>query len=594
MTRPRLVYIGFGLIFVLVALWLPTDLYDHLPKPKGDFPEPPISGVTLVRLCFGLEALWLLMLGLTGGVRLRLRAGEYLTLPGPEEGASGNLRHPLAWVVAVTVVAAVLRLYSINSELWLDEITTVLDYRAIPPFDVVAAYSSSNNHLLNTLLIKMMVNAVGPAEWAIRLPAAIFGIASIPVQYALARLALSQRASLLASLLLAVSYHHVFFSQNARGYTGMLFFSLLGTLLFLKAVSGGGPRYWVLYVGAMFLSVATVLYGAFIIAGHLLTIPIVCWMLVRQGKPFLPLLRAAAASFTVLGLLVFHLYASAIPQVYVYIRSVYRTDSAGYSALSNEFLTELVRGLSAGYGGIAILLALVAMILVSPGLVSFVRRHPLYCLTLSLPMPLAFALLAGTQLSVSPRFFLWALPVGLILAVGTLASLGRTVYSQPRLQAITAKVDLSRAGYVCAGLLVALSLASLPQYYATPKQPNRQSLEWLLNNRVADDVIVTAWLARWGPRFYGPPLGLEEGKSFYVVETADDIRGLEAQYPSRNIWVLTTLTRALKLEHPDLDSYIRTTYRAEMMFPATVGDAQITVWKRASPVPPQAALQPQQ
>ncbi|MBA2446829.1 MAG: glycosyltransferase family 39 protein, partial [Chloroflexi bacterium] len=399
-TKGRAICIGLGLVLLLVAILLPTGWYEELPRSRDNLVEPPIKGVTLVRVGCALEGIFLLFVALRGGIRVQLGKDERLSLAGQEAAGSGDLRHPLIWVLVATALAAVLRVYHLGADLWLDEITTVLAYRDVSAFHVLTAYTSSNNHLLNTLLIKLMVGLAGPAEWAVRLPAVVFGIACIPALYGLSRLALGRRESVLVAFLLAVSYHHVFFSQNARGYSGLLLWSMLGTTCFLRGLSGGGVRDWALYVLSMFLSVATVLYGMFIVAGHVMLIPVVCWMLRRQGRSCLPFLRTVTAVFGVLGLILFHLYASVIPQVYVYLGGVYRTEAAGYEIFSGEFFAELVRGLSAGFGGVAALGATAAMAIVGPGFVAFFRRHTVYCLTLIAPLLATFTFLAAFNLRV--------------------------------------------------------------------------------------------------------------------------------------------------------------------------------------------------
>lgn len=61
------------------------------------------------------------------------------------------------------------------------------------------------------------------------------GTACIPAAYWLARFALTRWQALSVALLVAVSYHLVFFSQNARGYTAHIFFSLVTSGLVLVA-----------------------------------------------------------------------------------------------------------------------------------------------------------------------------------------------------------------------------------------------------------------------------------------------------------------------------------------------------------------------
>lgn len=500
--------------------------------------------------------------------------GESIELPAPQ---GKDFRHPLLWLLAVTTLAAALRFHDLGSDLWLDEITTVLDYRNVSPLRVVTEYTSSNNHILNTLLVKAMVSLFGPAEWAIRLPAVLFGIACIPACYALARIALGQRDSLFAALLLSVSYHHVFFSQNGRGYTALLFWSMLGTTFFLRGVSRRRTRDWCLYVTAMFLADATVLYGFFVVAGHALAFAVGCAMLLRRRAHPWPLARRMFLAWAALAILSLVLYASSFRQIRAYADTVYRTAAVGYAPFSGEFLRELWRGASAGLGGAAIAGALVGVPIIGWGLVLFAPRHSFYALTLVSPLVATAAFLLVRGLRFSPRFFLWALPVAWIFAAAALASLERWLVDHWPRTTRKAGGALSVAGVA---LLAAFSVLSLPAYYRTPKQPNRASLDWVLAHRQKGDSIAAAYLARWGLRFYGPERGLTEGRSFFAVLSPEDLRRIENEASGHAVWLLTTFPRALRLEYPDLDRYIRENYREQRTFAATIGDGEVTVWTR--------------
>ena len=70
----------------------------------------------------------------------------------------------------------------------------------------------------------------------------LFGLASILALYLFGRQVTSASESLLAAALLTFSYHHVWFSQNARGYTGLLFWTLLSSWLLLRALRNGAAR----------------------------------------------------------------------------------------------------------------------------------------------------------------------------------------------------------------------------------------------------------------------------------------------------------------------------------------------------------------
>src|ERR1700722_3990635 len=87
-------------------------------------------------------------------------------------------------------------------------------------------YDWQNQHMLYSLLAHGSIRICDEHPWRCRLPAMLFGIASIPALYSFARLVTTNREALLASALMAINYQHIWFSQNARGYTGMAFWAL--------------------------------------------------------------------------------------------------------------------------------------------------------------------------------------------------------------------------------------------------------------------------------------------------------------------------------------------------------------------------------
>ncbi|MGH9441813.1 MAG: glycosyltransferase family 39 protein [Thermoanaerobaculia bacterium] len=552
-----------------VALFLPTGWYASLPKPKENLPPAPVSGATLVRLAFAVEGLLLLAVSRERKI-FSIPEGERLD---PEPRIGRAVAHPRLWLAGITILAAALRFWRVSSDLWLDEITTVLDYRRVSAFHVLTAYTSSNNHLLNTLAVKAMIALFGPAEWAIRLPAVLLGIAGVPALYFLASRVLRSREALMAALLLSVSYHHIFFSQNARGYTGLFFWSSLGTGFFLRALSSDRPRDWAAYLAAMLLAVATVLYGLFLVAGQVASALAVAWSLRRQGKRVGPTAAKLACIWGTLGLLCFHVYASIIPQVYVYLGSVYTRPSVGYAPFARDHALELARGIAAGFGGRLVPVALVAAAFVLPGLWLYFRSHPVSLSVLVLPLVVtaAFLLLAGLRFS--PRFFLWAVPAGCLLAVAIPAEIAARFFG---IRPVSGVLPAAACALLCG-----LSIASLPAYYSTPKQPTRESLAWVQARRSNGDALGAVYLAKWGLRFYGPPNGLREGKEFFDVDNVGDLDALESRAGGRTVWLLVTFRRALRLDFPDLERRIERDFREVRSFPATVGDGGVTVLLRA-------------
>ena len=114
---------------------------------------------------------------------------------------------------------------------------------------------SANQHLLYSLLGSLSFAAFGESEAAARLPAVVFGTLGVGALYLLGRLVAPERQAIAASALLAVSYHHVWFSAERAGYTGMIFFSTLGTVFFLRGLAHDRGPDWTAYAACMTLGV---------------------------------------------------------------------------------------------------------------------------------------------------------------------------------------------------------------------------------------------------------------------------------------------------------------------------------------------------
>src|SRR5271165_3481594 len=95
---------------------------------------------------------------------------------------------------------------------------------------------------------------LGISEAWLRLPSALFGIAAIPLLYFVARKFIGVEPALAAAALLAFSPTHVYYSQEARGYTLAILMVLLSTYFFVRAVESCGRRDWALWMWTSILA----------------------------------------------------------------------------------------------------------------------------------------------------------------------------------------------------------------------------------------------------------------------------------------------------------------------------------------------------
>lgn len=588
----RKIFLVLGIIFILAGVFLPRDWYDAVPKSEADLTwisqidepaaptpkTPPIKGVTLLQISFVIEGLVFLWFGWKRRTYKRLSAGQRLLITTAEsEKDVGSISFWL--ITAVTFLALALRLFRLDSELWLDEITTISFYSPMPTLHVLTGFVSANNHLLNTLLMKLAIAFFGEQEWAVRLPAALFGAATIPVFYWVSRLILSQRSSLLAALLLAVSYHHIFYSQNVRGYSMQVFFTTLSCGLFVKALQEDRLRIWFLYIAAMFLNMASLLNSSFVFAAHILIGGSVLLLIKRREDSPFPQMYRLIAVFGITGFLVFQLYATFIPQAYVYAQTTWSDPASGYSPFSMEFAAEMIRGISAGFGTSLILLAFpFAAIVAIIGFVVLFKRNWILTLSLSLPIILTVGYLLINGLNVAPRFLLIAFPIAILVVIQGINSITRFIASK-----FSQKPNTLAAKIAAAVLLLgcAASLFSLRRYYSVPKQPYRTSLAYILENRQPGEIILAAHHTTGGYRFYAKEFDLEENEDFFPVRSLEMLDSiLSTHNGGSNAYLVTTLRRGLHLTHPDLEARIEQNWEIVKTFPATVGDAEVSIWRQ--------------
>ena len=137
----------------------------------------------------------------------------------------------------VTLLAFLLRLVDLGGQsLWVDELLTLKQGR-VPGYSLWVQFLDDAQAALPMVLATMM-SRISEDEMWLRLPSALLGALTVPVLYEVVRRFATDRAALIAALLLAIHPMHLDHSQEIRGYAFMLFFGLAATLTVLD----GGRR----------------------------------------------------------------------------------------------------------------------------------------------------------------------------------------------------------------------------------------------------------------------------------------------------------------------------------------------------------------
>ncbi len=475
---------------------------------------------------------------------------------------TGNTASVKPWLLGLTVVALVLRLINLDSGLWVDEIYSLVNQYRLPVAELFKSYIGDNQHPLYALLASASVSVFGEHAWSIRLPAVAFGVASVPALYLLGAEVANRREGLLSAALLTFSYHHVWFSQNARGYTALALSAILCSLFFVRLLREPKTRDAWLYGAIAALGCYAHLTMVFVVFGHFLT-----YLLVqgfsgehRSGRVNW---RLPLAALVLAGVMTIILYGPIIGQVVDY----FVNKPSLLEGLSTPMWAfgEAVRSLSIGFG--AGLVVMVAALMAVVGVVSYFRSNPVALGLFTLPIIVTVLGALWARGTMYPRFF-FAL-IGFCILIGVRGVMVTSGWAARRLfpgdDHASRSLGLATAAVVF-GILI--SAASLTRYYQYPKMDFQGARNWLEAQAGPQDRIVVVGAAAWPYRTY------------YQVDWPS-VNGVADLHPlladDGSVWVVYTFSRYIAKSLPEVMAEIRKNCVDEQRFRGTLGNGDIMV-----------------
>ncbi len=324
-------------------------------------------------------------------------------------------RRDILWLAAILALGAALRLWGLNAPMWHDEIQTVVTHLDLSWRETVQSYSM-NHHYLHNFLAKATMETFGREPWAIRLPAMLFGLGVLAATWVLAREVAGATIAHVTTLLLALSYHEIWFSQNARGYTGLAFFSTLGMLYFLRGLRNPTPGTWIAYGLTLAAAVFTHLTGAFFfMAQGLVWLGLILWRKMR-GDLDAATVKLPFLGFLVGGVIAAIVYLPLIPSLMATVGSVSETSATDVMQEYQNPLWTAMEAIRTGVGSAGILTTLTGFAVLALSLLGAValrRREPLFAVITFGHIILTAVLLMAVGMRIWPRFFF--VDIGLLM-----------------------------------------------------------------------------------------------------------------------------------------------------------------------------------
>jgi len=471
-------------------------------------------------------------------------------------------------LAAIMALALGLRLVGLNGPLWFDEVVTHDTHLRLGWGEMLSSYSM-NHHYLHNIAAKLSMSLFGPDPWAIRLPALIFGLGGIWAMWALVRGIAGSLPAHATALLMALSYHHIWFSGNARGYTGLALFSTLGLIFFLKGLRSGRTADWLWFAAMLALTIFTHLTGAF----FFMTLGLVWLGLVAiramHGTLARPTITGPFLGFLIGGLVTLALYAPVIPSLLSTVSGVAATSAGDPMQEYQNPLWTAYEGLRTGLGQAGPLVTLVGLLtaaLVTLGAVALRKREPLFAPVALGHILLTIVLLTVVGMRIWPRFFFTDIPFLLFLIVMGVGLICQWL----------ARLLPDRLGAVLFPLaILAMALVSTPlalRNYSAPKQDLAGAFTQVEAQRTPGERVYA--ISYSGEIFTG-----HFAADWQTIWTEDDYRTAMAE-PGPVTIIVTFPARNLR-EYPAIDADMQAGVLGERAYlPGTLGDGGIFLLHR--------------
>ncbi len=336
------------------------------------------------------------------------------------------------WLVCgLTLLALALRLRFMDVPMRGDEAWTFTAFASKPLTVGLSTYWTTNNHLLNTLLMHLSFVTLGNQPVWLRLPALFAGVLIVPASFAAGRAHYGALTGLLAAALVAPSSLLVEYSVNARGYTLLIVCFLLLLVVARRLLDAPRTGGWAAFIGLSalgFYAVPTMLYPFALV---------VVWLglstLIARRWQRLGALGIACVAAGILTLILYApalLYLSRLDASAVTDFSALTTAAAGfYDRLGQNLVTTWADGWLRDWPGLIRIVVTVGFAL---GL-ALHRRMTRDAVPLALAAVVSLApLILIQRMPLYARVWLFLLPLMLIVAAAGLVGAMRLIVRRPR------------------------------------------------------------------------------------------------------------------------------------------------------------------
>lgn len=436
-------------------------------------------------------------------------------------------------LIVLTIAGLFLRFYNLGyNSLWLDEAATYdFSVNSFANIWGITAGGEFNPPLFHWAEHIMLM--FGNNEVILRFVPALLGVLSIPVFYLVGKEFLDRNTGIIAAAACTVSPFLIYYSQEARAYSMMLFFVALATLFFLRAMKSGDRLQWVLFGVFSALAFWTHFY-AFVMIASLVLYALIVWIpKIRTELNNLKLL--------VLGVIVFVVLC--LPLILVTIGLfIKRTASAPTFGIQGiTIIPETLRQIS----GFNELVMIFFVVLFAIGIVQafLIERNKGIFLLVITALTFVISFILSFKMPMQPRYLIF---LSLVFFIGIAISY-RTIYSLWWNKAVV-------YGFIAMFCIIGCAALAASGYYTGYSKEDWRGFSLALEERTSPgDIVVTV------PSYMSLPLdyyysAAKDNTHEYGATTGQD---LEKVFRERgNSTVFFVVTQDISAANPGGDAVL--------------------------------------
>ena len=425
--------------------------------------------------------------------------------------------YAIYFVVGITILAAVLRFYHLGyNSLWLDEAATYIHSLTLSGiFDYTTSVDYFNPPTF-FLFEFIMIKLAGASEIGMRFFPAVFGVLTIPAAYLMGKEFYDKYTGIVTAIIFAVSPFLIYYSQEARAFSMLLFFCTILMYVFLKASKSNERAEWILFGLVSAAIFMTHFYGVIFVA------ILAVFALIQFRSNIKPLLTGLGVG------ILFSLPLIILTTLLYFQRTSLGAPTygmKGVQVIAGTFIQLL--GFTGGYGGV------IFLILISMGLIYLLFKIPekAYLLAWIISATLIVSIVMSSHIPILPRYMIF-LMIPFALAVASL------------FQSIANVTSHSTKNYqLCLLFLLVFCTLGVPFYsiyYTTyAKEDWRGIAENLTENANPGDVIVPL------PAYIEMPLTIyynasEHGTTIYKATNISELQRSMNPDPSHATYYIIT------------------------------------------------------